>query len=338
MPQTPGGIEYTMNHNRGANDPNGFKASWAPGVNSEYWEVWIDFEDYQNFTTELLGTMRWVPAQGLNVTLPAGGGGSPGVGGTIVNVMNSGYLLDRSLPMRHPENSSMIVTHIDTIDFPAVPTDFAEVEYNGQLATNPDGTPARVLLGINFQSVNYDLVDNATAWNSADGELTRYVERPFKFNIEALTLKGVILQYVDTLRPVGAEPTITFPSSERLYVWKRVPAQAGQFPPLLYANIVATMGCTNSDTFDGIPPYRLLCGAPTVDLERGASGLREYTIKYPLMERPLRPPATQAWNSKFRPTDAFSIIAPAFYDVQIKDTGGRRPYTAVPFANLFLNA
>ena len=139
------------------------------------------------------------------------------------------------------------------------------------------------------------------------------------------------------------------------YVWKRVPSTNGRFPGQLFVNIGNTMGRINSDTFDGILPYRLLCAAPDIQQMVGPTGLIEFEIKYPLAQRPLTPPASQAWNSKFRLTGPTiqpnpPPFQPGFYDIEI-DPGSipglsgvvagdplLRPYQPAPFAKLFQNA
>jgi hypothetical protein len=309
VPTTSSGINYSISCKGSGANPTERKERWIPGASQVYEIARVKWGDWDQFNEDVLGVMAWQPD---------GGGG---------------YKLNRSLPMVHPVYDWMIATNTELLEIPAA------VGPNGRelLSFGDFDSATEVVAGVTFESVLFALADNATAW--AGSELVRYVERPFKFAVENLTLKGQILEFVDNGQPIGTDPAITFPNSELLYTWKRVPAMPnGTFPAKLYANIGATMGSINSDTFDGIPAYSLLCNAPDIQQEIGPNGQLEYTIKYPLIQRPAMSPAAQPWNSKFRVVNAGGGVAPGFYDVQIHGSGGRRPYQAVPFANLFKNA
>jgi hypothetical protein len=311
VPTTRTGIEYDISCKGSGSNPTERKERWVPGASQVYEVVRVAWGDWDQFNIDMLGSNGWI---------------DDGSGG---------FKLDRLLPETHPAYDWMIATNTELLEAPA--------------ATGPGGRAFQffadfdedqeIVAGVTFESVLYDLADNATAW--AGGEIVRYVERTFNFAVDNLTQRGTQLQFVDNGGIVGTEPALVFPASQLHYVWKRVPCMLPnkQFPPKLYANIGATMGRVNSDTFDGLPPYSLLCGAPEIRQEVGPNGRREFEVRYPMSQRPLISPATQPWNSKYRTKAADNVtIAPGFYDVQIANSGGERPYKAVPFANLFKNA
>ncbi len=187
---------------------------------------------------------------------------------------------------------------------------------------------------VTWQSVTFKLKADADAWADPDGELSRYVTRQRKYNIEAMQLEGTYIQFVGTTDIIGAAKAARlYPEQQHIYNWMRVPSVGGRFPAGLDANITAVMGCVNNAPFDGgrFATGTLLCGAPEIVEQLGPNGVIEYDVKYLLAFRPDQG-GNGGWNVKFK---VGTGAGTGWQPVEIGNTGGLKPYPSADFKKLF---
>jgi hypothetical protein len=219
---------------------------------------------------------------------------------------NTTYKLSRTLPAQHPEYPWLFASEVEDLSGVGAWDEIAWLcrDRNGDPILDENGeigdfvfapsiryydsssmsSAHSCTLRVVYRHRDYELREDADAWERDEGELSRYVSRFFRVAILHLQLASLstLLKFTEGPHENTEIPEAgvkLFPTVQLTMVWNQV-------PDVPWDAINACTGHVNAETFDGAPGYRsyppgtLLCQAPEVKRLKSIVGRVIWEIIY----------------------------------------------------------